>query len=672
MYSGSATRGVVAVPLRHTRHEHYTVRFTLRVWVLSIPMPKIPPILLAAIARSPTDTAEVPAELHFSIVEHLHQVNIHPVSVSADGTESERKLQRLIEARAHSILPICVANNEPSHILRLDIPSARRFAANALDSHLRFHEEPALSIYISFSENLSTCGKIERYTTLRVRAWPFELALCSWLADAPNLSLRIRDDQSALSAYMFVPDGFVVGWQNQTVNHAFRMLLMSLPGLLTSGNCERARQTPPHVVRFYRPSPPFLIVSWKPDQRGRLCIVPTVRYVPISHVAVFLDWVGTWPLNAERSGEQSEQCEPTGPGKQNKECDRRKHVSWRAARAYQVQRTETRGAADGSMPVGEQSERREHTKPGKQSEQRERTPVGEQSERREHTGFGEQNKGATDGSMPVGEQSERCEHTKPGEQSEQRERTGPGEQDKKASEASTRSRTTASTASASGEQSEQCEHMEHTNPGEQSQRTNPGQQTMGQDKAEVALRQCPQETAALARRAQGSSGTRSPRMAAKERNPKIPVPICRPMYRIDASPPPSNVPAPPPASSIPAPPTPPVSTSTMPGTRVCARAGWSSDIGSIAQFLTVSRAEPPLQPTDSLRLRPSAQVVDLPALRPSARPMRHPRPTSGRLHFGWDTLATSDRPHTDGTSLATRVPLTPVHPSAPGSDVAAD
>ncbi|KAI0027284.1 hypothetical protein K488DRAFT_91050 [Vararia minispora EC-137] len=85
-------------------------------------MPKIPLILLAAVARSPTDTAEVLAELHFSIIEHLHHVNIHPVSVSVDGTESERKLQRLIEARAHSILPICVANNEPSCILRLDIP----------------------------------------------------------------------------------------------------------------------------------------------------------------------------------------------------------------------------------------------------------------------------------------------------------------------------------------------------------------------------------------------------------------------------------------------------------------------------------------------------------------------------------------------------------------------
>ncbi|KAI0027252.1 hypothetical protein K488DRAFT_74692 [Vararia minispora EC-137] len=218
---------------------------------------------------------------------------------------------------------------------------------------------------------------------------------------------------------------------------------------------------------------------------------------------------------------------------------------------------------------------------------------------------------------------------------------------------------------------------------------------MGQDKAEVAMRQCLQETAASARRAQGSSGTRSPQMAAA---PKVPVPICRPIYKIDPPPPASSVPACPPRpprlfrrprrwapvrARAPIPYGPKRATPTIVARLVdvrCARLAlsrtssgafsvWSDWAESVVsqilfspggrmcsrrvelghrQHCSVSdtqqgprprsRAEPPLQPTDSLRLRPSAQVVDLPTLRPSARPMRHPRPSSGRPHFGWDTL----------------------------------
>ncbi|KAI0027281.1 hypothetical protein K488DRAFT_62043 [Vararia minispora EC-137] len=210
----------------------------LRVWVLSIPMPKIPPILLAAVARSPTDTAEVLAELHFSIIEHLHHVNIHPVSVSTDGTESERKLQRLIEACAHSILPICVANNKPSCILCLDIPCLYKMPfIRTQDSK---HGQKTMRNQLLSGSRALALGNYPIYPSMlcdfadhprgplfardvhRVDKQDDRAAARLFSANALDFHLQWHEDQPALSIYIFVLGELVDAWQNRKIRHITR------------------------------------------------------------------------------------------------------------------------------------------------------------------------------------------------------------------------------------------------------------------------------------------------------------------------------------------------------------------------------------------------------------------------------------------------------------------
>ncbi|KAI0030097.1 hypothetical protein K488DRAFT_79810 [Vararia minispora EC-137] len=202
----------------------------LRVW--------IPPILLAAVARSPTDTAEALAELHFSIIEDLHQVNIHPISVSADGTESERKLQRLIEAHAHSVLPICVANNEPSCTLRLDIPClykmpfvrtqdskhGQKTMRNQLLSGSRALALGNYPIYPSMLRDFADhpSGPLFAHDVHRVDKQDDCAAARLFSANALSFHLCYHEDQPALSIYIFVLGELVDAWQNRRIRHVTR------------------------------------------------------------------------------------------------------------------------------------------------------------------------------------------------------------------------------------------------------------------------------------------------------------------------------------------------------------------------------------------------------------------------------------------------------------------
>ncbi|KAJ6631075.1 hypothetical protein B0H10DRAFT_2159919 [Mycena sp. CBHHK59/15] len=82
----------------------------LCVWVLSIPLPKIPPILIAAIARGSSTTAKELAAMHFKLVNILHEYNIHPIYFSSDGAEVEQAAQQIIAESAPSYLVYVIPN----------------------------------------------------------------------------------------------------------------------------------------------------------------------------------------------------------------------------------------------------------------------------------------------------------------------------------------------------------------------------------------------------------------------------------------------------------------------------------------------------------------------------------------------------------------------------------
>ncbi|OBZ70998.1 hypothetical protein A0H81_09490 [Grifola frondosa] len=72
----------------------------LYLWCLQIPLPKVAPIVVAAI-RVPNDFDAVPlVALSDRIWRGLRDCSIHVTSYSCDGTDVERSVQQLLRAKA--------------------------------------------------------------------------------------------------------------------------------------------------------------------------------------------------------------------------------------------------------------------------------------------------------------------------------------------------------------------------------------------------------------------------------------------------------------------------------------------------------------------------------------------------------------------------------------------
>lgn len=57
-------------------------------------------MLVALVARKADDKAPALLEMHERVIDLLHGHDIHPLSLSSDGTETERSLQHMITASA--------------------------------------------------------------------------------------------------------------------------------------------------------------------------------------------------------------------------------------------------------------------------------------------------------------------------------------------------------------------------------------------------------------------------------------------------------------------------------------------------------------------------------------------------------------------------------------------
>lgn len=70
--------------------------------MLSIPLPSVPPTIIATLARGGKESAEDLLRLHNRVIGMLRDKGLHCVSQAGDGTEVERKLQRMIVTSAES------------------------------------------------------------------------------------------------------------------------------------------------------------------------------------------------------------------------------------------------------------------------------------------------------------------------------------------------------------------------------------------------------------------------------------------------------------------------------------------------------------------------------------------------------------------------------------------
>ncbi|KAI0313117.1 hypothetical protein OF83DRAFT_1175979 [Amylostereum chailletii] len=82
----------------------------LRDFILTILVMGAPPIVVALVAKGSKDSMQTLCDMHFELIDLLHQHDIHPLSLSADSIKVERSLQRLIASKTHSHHEAPIAN----------------------------------------------------------------------------------------------------------------------------------------------------------------------------------------------------------------------------------------------------------------------------------------------------------------------------------------------------------------------------------------------------------------------------------------------------------------------------------------------------------------------------------------------------------------------------------
>ncbi|KAJ7736423.1 hypothetical protein B0H16DRAFT_1730764 [Mycena metata] len=211
----------------------------LRVYLLSIPLPKIPPMLVAAVARGSSVTAEDLSAMHSKLANLLHEYDIHPISMSSDGAEVERATQRTIAESAPSHRIYVILNSAPGCEIHLRIP-------------LYFGHHP--TIMTQDSKHALKTARNQIYTGARILVIGFFVILYAHLREiAMNIAGPLftrdvekvdkQDDRAAarvfsastleflfkyhpdhvgLAVYLFVLGELVDAWQNRNIPHTDR------------------------------------------------------------------------------------------------------------------------------------------------------------------------------------------------------------------------------------------------------------------------------------------------------------------------------------------------------------------------------------------------------------------------------------------------------------------
>lgn len=201
-------------------------------------MAKVPPILLAAIARGSKDSAETLRDMHFQLTDLLHQAHIYPVSLSSDGTETERKLQRLVVEAAHSVYEYTIPNTSTGCTIGLHIPlfhghpsiptqdskHGLKTAWNQLFTGARILVLGNFPCFyyqlLEFAKH--PLGPLFNRDVEKVDRQDDRAAARLFSAESLNFHLTQYPDQVGLSVYLFVMGELIDAWQNRNIRHADR------------------------------------------------------------------------------------------------------------------------------------------------------------------------------------------------------------------------------------------------------------------------------------------------------------------------------------------------------------------------------------------------------------------------------------------------------------------
>ncbi|KAF8173724.1 hypothetical protein K438DRAFT_1920853 [Mycena galopus ATCC 62051] len=211
----------------------------LRVYVLSVPLQNIPPTTLAAVARGSTVTAKDLAEAQFKITNLLHEHDIHPISMSADGAEVERAMQRIIAESAPTYRIYAITNPTPGCFLELRIPlyfgqhptimvqdskHALKTARNQIHTGARILIIAFFIILFAHLRELALniAGPLFTRDVEKVDKQDDRAAARVFSASTLEFLVKYHPDHVALSIYLFVLGELVDAWQNCNIPHRER------------------------------------------------------------------------------------------------------------------------------------------------------------------------------------------------------------------------------------------------------------------------------------------------------------------------------------------------------------------------------------------------------------------------------------------------------------------
>lgn len=216
-------------------------RLQLRLWILTIPVPKIPPIILAGVARGSTDDADDLFDQHARLVALLVEAGIVPVAYASDGTEVERKLQRRIVSSTATkdisvgnsrtdlafTIPVAIFDHRPMIMIQ-DSKHSVKTARNQLFTGARLLAMGNCPMFYNLIRDLA--GHDDSPLFLRdvenLDRQDDRAAARLFSAEALEHHCAHYPDRSAVSLYLFFLGGLLDAWQSRKLGHLERVRLV--------------------------------------------------------------------------------------------------------------------------------------------------------------------------------------------------------------------------------------------------------------------------------------------------------------------------------------------------------------------------------------------------------------------------------------------------------------
>lgn len=210
--------------------------------MIGIPLLGIPPILVALLARCGNENVTHLLDMHNTVIHLLDSHGIHPTSLSSDGTETERALQRSIAANSpsyysHTIIssvPNCtitsqvpLINGFPSVIVQ-DSKHAAKTGRNQLLSGARFLAIGSFPMFYHMLLDLANhpLSCLFRRDVERVDKQDDRAAARLFSGETLHCLSTHFPGHRALIVYIFVIGELIDAWQNRRIQHITRVQMV--------------------------------------------------------------------------------------------------------------------------------------------------------------------------------------------------------------------------------------------------------------------------------------------------------------------------------------------------------------------------------------------------------------------------------------------------------------